>query len=135
MTTTERRLAELEFEPGVRVPEDTTLRSVAGVMEDTGLSCVLVGSGPPRVVTEHDLAGAVAAGLPGETPVARVATREPVWATMSTTVRDAVGLMTGNGIRHLVVLDPRGDVAGVVSLLDAVRWLLDPAPPAAPGGP
>jgi len=108
---------------------------VAGVMEDTGLSCLLVGSGPPRVVTEHDLAGAVAEGLPGDTPVAQLATREPVWATTSTTVRDAVGLMTGNGIRHLVVLGPSGEVAGVISLLDATRCLLDAGvsvPPARP---
>jgi CBS domain-containing protein len=129
MATREPRLGELEFDPGVRVPGDTTVRAVAGVMENTGLSCVLVGAGPPAVVTEHDIAGAVAAGLSGETLVGQLATREPVWATTSTTVRDALGLMIGNGIRHLVVLAPGGEVAGVVSLLEATRWLLDMTTP------
>jgi len=132
MAATEQRIGEVELDPPLRLPAEATLRAAAGVMEDAGLSCVLVGTGPPRVVTDHDLASAVAAGLPPDAPVTQVATREPVWATTSTTVRDAIGLMTGNGIRHLVVLSPSGEVVGILSLLEATQLLLDAAAPLQP---
>ncbi len=123
------RIGALALDPPVRLAEDTTVAGAAQAMEDAGLSCVLIGGGAPRLVTDHDLALAVAAGVAPGAPVMQVATREPVWATMSTTVADAAALMTGNGIRHLVVIAPDGEVAGILSLLAATRALLEWASP------
>lgn len=132
MTGTEQTIGEAALAPPVRLASDATLRSAAGVMAETGLTCVLVGEGAPRVLTDHDLAAAVAAALPGDAPAIDVATREPIWATTSTTVAEAVALMTGNGVRHLVVLSATGAVLGVLSLLEATRRLLDEVAPVHP---
>ncbi len=125
------RIGALALEPPIRLSEGTTVAGAAQAMEEADLSCVLIGEGAPRVVTDHDLALAVAAGIAPSAPVREIATKEPVWATTSTTVADAAALMTGNGIRHLVVIAPDGEVAGILSLLATTRALLEWAPPLA----
>jgi nucleotide-binding universal stress UspA family protein len=102
------------------------LRAVAAVMEDAKVSCVLVGTGT-AIVTEHDVADALASGLTAESPVGPVSTRTPVWATTSSTLVDAVGMMVARGVRHLLVLSPDGSVVGVLGLTEATRVLLDQA--------
>ena len=120
-------LGDLELSPPLRVPRSATLREVAGAMEDAGISCVLVGTGQSWIVTEHDLAGALAAGMRSDSPVDQVATRTPVWATTSSTLVDSLGMMVGHGIRHLLVISPDGEPVGVLALGDATRLLLERA--------
>lgn len=129
MTDVDTSMDELPLEHVVRVAASATLREVAGLMEDAGVSCVLVGVRPLAVVTEHDLAGALAAGLSAVSPVSQVATRSPVYATGRTTVLEATALMIDRGIRHLVVVDELGEPRGVLPLLTATRCLLDASVP------
>jgi nucleotide-binding universal stress UspA family protein/CBS domain-containing protein len=117
-------LEELSLPPPVRVPATATLREVAAVMEDRHVSSVLVGTAPARLVTEYDLAGALAAGLDAGTPVTEVATQDPLWTSTASTLVDAVGMMTTTGVRHLLVLSPEGTERGVLSLAEATRALL-----------
>jgi CBS domain-containing protein len=51
-------------------------------------------------------------------------TPSPVTITAETTVEDAMRLMTDNRIRHLPVIDSRGDVEGVLSIGDVVNWIV-----------
>ena len=118
-------LGDLDLRPPLRVARDATLRAVAGAMEDAGVSCVLVGTSPPWVVTEHDLAGALAAGMPADAPVEQVATRTPVWATPTSTLLDALGMMVKHGIRHLLVISAAGEPEGILGLPEATRLLLE----------
>ena len=120
-------LGDLDLRPPLRVAHGTTLREAAGAMEDAGISCVLVGTSPPWVVTEHDLAGALAAGMPAESPVDQVATRTPVWATPTSTLLDALDMMVTHGIRHLLVISANGEPKGILGLSDATRVLLERA--------
>lgn len=117
-------LADVALQPPLRVGRGTTLREVAAAMEDAQVSCVLVGTGPPWVVTEHDLAGALAAGCGPDIPVDQVATRTPEWATVTSTVAEAIELMVHHGIRHLLVLTADGTLRGILGLADATRALL-----------
>jgi CBS domain-containing protein len=103
MTDVDTMIGEISLDKPIRVPGGATLREMAGTMEDAHTTCALVGVSPPRLVTDHDLAGAVAAGLGADAPVEQVATKSPVWATTSTTLRDAVAMMVNHGIRHLLV--------------------------------
>lgn len=116
-------LSAMALEAPARLPASASLREVAALMEDRKLSCVLVGPGI-SVVTEHDLAGALAAGLHPSAPVGQVSTNEAVRVTADTTLHEAVGTMGACGIRHLVVLSPGGEVQGVLSLAQATRVLL-----------
>ena len=118
-------LGDLDLQPPLRVARDATLRAVAGAMEDAGISCVLVGTSPPWVVTEHDLAGALAAGMQADATVDQVATRTPVWATPTSTLLDALGMMVTHGIRHLLVISAAGEPEGILGLPEATRLLLE----------
>jgi uncharacterized protein len=117
------QLADLALRPPVRLGRDVTMREVAGAMADGHVSCVLVGEHPAWLVTEHDLAGAVASSLDGTAPAAAVATKTPIWATTSSSVAEAVQMMLGHGVRHLVVITPQGEPMGTLSLIDAVMLL------------
>ena len=126
---------DLTLDPPTRLPAESTIRQAAGCMEDGDVSCVFVG---PRmaVVTEHDLAGALASGLDAGAPLDQIATRTPLWLTTSNTVTEAVSLMVGHDVRHLVVISSRGVVLGTLSLSVATAALLDrPEPPATNGHP
>jgi len=124
MTDVDTTIGTLPLDAPLRVAVGATLREVAGLMEDTRTSCVLVGANR-GLVTEHDLAGALAAGLGADAPVEQVTTKAPVWATTSTTLLDAITMMVDNGIRHLLVLTAQGEPKGVLSLAVATELLLD----------
>ncbi|HVA42363.1 MAG TPA: pyridoxamine 5'-phosphate oxidase family protein [Acidimicrobiales bacterium] len=107
------------------LPTGGTLREAAALMEDHMVSCIPVGQhSPPWIVTEHDLAGALCAGMGPDEPAEPLATRAPVWATPTTTVHGAVEAMVHHGVRHLVVLGTDGRLAGILSLPRAVSALL-----------
>lgn len=122
-------LGELDLRPPVRVSPTATLRQAAADMEDEHVSALLVGEAPPAIVTEYDLAGALAAGLTADAPVSEVATKAPLWATTASTLADAVRMMSSCGVRHLLVLSPDGVERGVLSLGDATRVLLSTGAP------
>jgi len=118
----------LPLEQALHVARGATLREVAGLMQDAKVSCVLVGE-HHGLVTEHDLAGALAAGLGPDSAVGQVTTSTPVWATTSTTLLDAIIMMVEHRIRHLVVLSAQGEPLGVLSLATATELLLDVTTP------
>ena len=127
-------LSALGLRPPARVGRDATVRTVAAAMEDGAVSAVLVGADPGWLVTEHDLIGALAAGLAPDAPAEQVATRTPVLATTTTTVSEAAALMTRHGVRHLVVTTAAGEPVGLVSALDVIRHLVDRTGPRPAGG-
>ena len=118
-------LDSLTLDAPLRMSRDSTLREVACAMEDAHVSCVLVGEDPIGLVTDHDLAGAIAAGLGGEVPIHQVSTKSPMWVSNETTLFDAVTTMVDHGIRHLPVMTVQGEPEGILSLMAATRLLLD----------
>jgi signal-transduction protein with cAMP-binding, CBS, and nucleotidyltransferase domain len=129
MTDVSTMIGEVAIDKPLRVSSSAQLREVAGIMEDAGVTCVLIGEGSTHLVTDHDLAGALAAGLGANTPIEQVATKTPVWATTSSTLAEAITMMLNHKIRHLLVLAPTGAVHGVLSLSTATRVLLDASAP------
>lgn len=122
-------IGTLPLDPVLRVESGSSLRVVAEAMEDAVLGCALVGSGAARVVTEHDLAGALAAGLRPESPIDEVATPHPTWVTTTSTLADALSIMVTHHIRHLLVVHPDGEAAGFLSLGVATKTLLEEVAP------
>ncbi len=120
----EMTLDQVDLVQPVGVGKGATLREVAATMTDSHTSCVFVGVHPLWLVTEHDVAGALAAGLEADAPVELVANRTPRWITTSSTVRDAVDMMVQRHIRELVVITPDGVPAGALPLADASRLLM-----------
>lgn len=121
---TDRPVGDLHLQPPLRVGGGTTLRQAAAAMADARVSCLVVGTTHPWVVTEHDVAGAVAAGCPPDTAVDTVANHAPVWVTTTSSVAEAVEIMVHHGIRHVLVLEGDGRLRGILGLTEATEALL-----------
>jgi CBS domain-containing protein len=124
-------VGQLVLGPAVIVPADSTIRQAAQVMRTANVSCALVG-GVDSVVTEGDLASAVAEGMDHDGPVASIAGAPPLVVDARTPVVDAASAMLDRGVGHLVVLDGRD--AGVVSLRDIMTALFEVVEPTAGSG-
>jgi CBS domain-containing protein len=132
-TTTDRLTVGDAMHRGVVTCDvGTPLSKVAQMMVGHRIHCVVVksateeGVAPWGVVSDLDLAAAVAheeaegsaAGEIAATPAVMVGMREPL--------RRAAQLMTEHGVTHLVVVDRgSGRPAGVLSTLDVARVLAD----------
>jgi CBS domain-containing protein len=74
------------------------------------------------IITERDVMRVVGEGRdPATTAVREVMSFEARTASVAWELGDAAAEMVRNGFRHLIVVDERGDVAGMVSMRDIVR--------------
>jgi CBS domain-containing protein len=123
-------LDELALRPPVRVAPDDSLEAVAQLMRHEGVSSVLVGSDPASFATERDLVHALAEGLGPRHAIGEVATACPLWVPASMPLGEAAASMVRHDMRHLLVMDYRGKVIGVLSMRSALRILLQDVEPA-----
>ena len=107
-----------------------SLSEVAQRMVDRDVGAVLVmeGSELSGILTERDVLRAVAAGIEDKTVVADHMTRDPETMGPEDTTQHAATLMIHGGFRHLPVVD-QGRVAGIISIRDLMRVVLDNAAP------
>lgn len=129
LTDINSSLADLRFAEVVRVPIGTSLGEVARRLREANVSSAVVGDSPApsTIVTERDLTKALAEGKSSADPVESVATRTPLWATVTSRVEDAADIMLHHEIRHLIVIGPEGRPVGVLSMRDVFSVLLDQA--------
>ena len=120
-------IGRLVVRPPVWAEETITIGDVARVMRDAGVSSALIGGGG-AIITERDVARAVAAGVELDGPALPMATRHPVRVESDVAIVDAAALMLNEEVRHLVVDFPSGAV-GVVSLRDIAAVLLQTTSP------
>jgi CBS domain-containing protein len=112
----------------LRVSANSSVGATARAMRQVNVSSALTEDGK-AIVTERDLARALASGLGPEASVAAVYVPNPITIPASTSIVDAAADMLHKEIRHLVVTD-HGDVLGVISLRDVVAVLLEGLDPA-----
>jgi CBS domain-containing protein len=115
------RLDELPLRPVVTVVRETSLDHVARVMRAHDVSAVIVGEPGEQVaiVTERDLAQALADGQPPSDPAVAIASRNPLTIRHRATVLEAATVMLREGVRHLVVTSDHR-VVGVISQRDVL---------------
>ena len=74
------------------------------------------------IMTERDVMRAVGEGIdPAATPVREVMTFDARTASVAWELDHAAAEMIRGGFRHLLVVDERGDIVGMVSMRDIVR--------------
>jgi len=119
----------LHLEPVVVLAAGATLADAATAMVGAGTSAVFAADaeGVEALVTERDLVRALADGGATTLLAVEVATAEPVTANSASRVVDAVALMLGRGFRHVPVVDPQGDIVGILGLAAGLEALLAPA--------
>lgn len=121
------RLAELVAGRPFVCGPDATLQEVAVGMTDRGHGSagVVQGRRLLGVVTERDLVRAVADGVDvGDEPVRRWMAPDPDTFDLETDVFEAGEWLLEAGYRHLPVVDPTGELLGIVSLRDLLRAIL-----------
>lgn len=112
----------LGLERPLVVSSDATMQTAAQAMVRAGRSAVVVGSW--TVVTDHDIARAVALGRPPTTPAAAISSQDGLVLPASTTMSDAVAAMLRAGSRDAIVIDDDHAVSGTVELDAALGLLL-----------
>jgi CBS domain-containing protein len=119
------RLDDLPLRPIVTITPDRSLRSAAEAMRASNISCLVVNTPgqPVSILTERDIAHAVADDVDNDTPVEALASPRPMTVAADTTVVDAATHMLRHGIRHLVVTRAERAI-GVVSIRDLLATLV-----------
>jgi CBS domain-containing protein len=113
----------------VTVQADERLAAAAARMRDSQVRSLVVIDGGrfAGILTEHDLARAVAEGAEAELATAgEYMTEEPATISLDSDVHEAVRTMLELDCRHLPVVHA-GGVVGMVSLYDLVDRLLQAA--------
>src|SRR5271169_3344218 len=115
--------------PAVSVAENVTLRDVAAVLSEADIGAALVCSdaGSIRMVSERDVARALAGGIdPDNVWSADVASAGLVTADVRDRILQVAFRMLDEGIRH-VAIERDGEVVGVVSSRDVFAVLAEHA--------
>ncbi|WP_428928800.1 DUF294 nucleotidyltransferase-like domain-containing protein [Marinibacterium sp. SX1] len=100
-----------------------TVTEAARLMRDRRINSVLVTDGADLtgIVTARDLTGKVLAeGLPGDIPVSRIMTANPVTIPASALGLDALVMLADHGISHLPVAED-GAIVGMIGKTDLFR--------------
>jgi CBS domain-containing protein len=113
------RISDVMTEAAVTDRPGDTLEQAARKMwqQQTGSLLVLEGNDLLGIVTERDVLKAVATGIPLDTPISDVMSKDLITVGPGTSLREAAGIMTEKWIRHLPVLDA-GKLVGIVSQRD-----------------
>jgi CBS domain-containing protein len=110
------------------VRPDDSLKEVARRMSErnVGAAAVITDDGSPGIITERDLMRAMAAGDdPESARVEDFMTANAITASASWSVGEAARTMIHGRFRHLLVLGPAGEIAGILSIRDLVESLLE----------
>jgi len=112
-----------EVSPAITVMEAVTIMTTRGV----GALAVTNGRKIVGVFTERDLMSRVVAKRRDpETTTIRDVMTSPVRTVLdSLSVAEAATLMRQNGFRHLAIVDPNGDLLGMVALRHLLYDMMD----------
>ena len=110
------------------VHPDTTVTEAVSKMRDENIGALLVMEDDNLVgiFTERDaLTNVLAAGIdPNSTKVSAVMTEKPFCVDPSTTVEEAMSIVTNRKIRHLPIVH-NGKLVGIVSSGDLTHWMVE----------
>ena len=123
------RVAEILDAKGrdvLRIDGEASLREAVRQMVEKNVGALLVteGGSTAGIVTERDYLRFAASGRGGDdaTPVREIMSSPLVVATPETPLDECMAIMTDRRIRHLPVVDEDGEVVGVVSIGDLVKF-------------
>lgn len=111
----------------VTVAGTDSLKRAGQLMGEHNVSALLVDPGQ-AIISEQDMARALAAGLGPDDQVLAIASRQPITVGADMAIIDAAALMLNEKIRHLVVRLPDQRL-GIVSLRTIMAVLLQATTP------
>ncbi|WP_116131561.1 DUF294 nucleotidyltransferase-like domain-containing protein [Tropicimonas sp. IMCC34043] len=120
-----QRVGDLMARDPITVPPETPIRRAAELMRDNHVSSLAITVDEGRllgIVTLRDMATrAVASGLPGDIPVSRIMTTDPVSLSPSALGSDLLHVMLERRVGHVTVTE--GDrIVGILTQTDLTRF-------------
>ena len=112
------------------VTGDATVGEVVQLMRAQKGSCVLISGGQQvdGIFTERDALKWMADGAPAGENIRSRMTASPTTLAASSSVAQAIEMMSEGGYRHLPVVDPTGKPVGVCAVRGLVHYLVDHFP-------
>lgn len=109
----------------LKVAPGDTLKSAICRMTAEKKSCILVVSEESTIgiLTERDIVKLLTKKVSGDSPVRDVCSKNIIYVNCSTLLYDAIKIMNERGIRHLVVVDDRLQLKGIVTQTDIITLL------------
>lgn len=120
-------VSHLLSSPIVYVDSEASVRDVAVQLRTADVSLAVVGDEQNvlGVISERDVVRAVALDIDLDSTVAEsIETDDVKWATVDSSVDDVAEEMLENYLRHVLVGDDDGSLAGVVSMRDLLAVYL-----------
>lgn len=105
---------------------ETTIREAARLMSERNVSTLAVCEGErlAGIFTDKDLRSrVVAAETPLDHPISTVMTANPRTLSGNASVAEAMAMMASGGFRHIPLLNPDGNLAGILSATDILSYL------------
>jgi len=111
----------------VTVNKEAKLADVAKIMTDKNIGSVIVveNSKPIGIITERDIVKAIGTGKGLETRAEEIMTKSLITVREDSPITGALALMRQFNIRHLPVIDDKGNLKGILSIRDVARALDD----------
>ncbi|BCB97317.1 hypothetical protein JZK55_22390 [Dissulfurispira thermophila] len=110
----------------ISVTPDVSVSEAASLMEKNKISCIVVvqGKKPVGIFTERDFVVAVhRQNHLDSTEIGKLMTVQPITANIDTNIYEAYSLLEINRIRHLIIVDSNGELAGVITQSDIMKNL------------
>lgn len=119
-------LSDILSRSPIVVEPSVSIKDAVRVMWENGVSsAVVIDRGKPiGILTDADVKNLVARGVDFSKTVGEVAIKPLVTAEKWESCMDALVKMSINNVKHLVVVDPAGNMIGVVSIRDIAYRLL-----------
>lgn len=132
------KVSELMTRDVVSLDETATIGEAIAVLVEHGFRHLPIvrGRRPIAMVSDRDLrpvegmiTSSLAGGGPGvaayDAPVTSLVHAEPIVLAASATVREAVDTMLDAHVSSVMIVDERGELAGIVSTVDVLRAARD----------
>lgn len=111
----------------ITVDKNTILYEIAKIMTEKNIGSVIVveNGKPVGIITERDIVRAIGKGKKLDTKAEEIMTASLITIKEDSPVTGALALMRQFNIRHLPVVNDKGELTGVISIRDIARAVDD----------
>lgn len=111
----------------ITVEKSASIKDVAKVMTEKNIGSVIVveGSKPVGIITERDIVKAIGKGKDLNAKAEEIMTTSLITVREDSPITGALALMRQFNIRHLPVVDDKGNLKGILSIRDVAKAIDD----------